>query len=432
MSNQWPKYLLIASISASSLLIAQTGKADPGAETAPTPEQIKQLLDEQTRKLAEAKRKLAEQDAQQAQTRKDLDEAARQLNQLRAQAGLPTTPASPSTSSSTAPRTNVQTASVGQTPPQNSARQPEVAQIFEQPGVLTPRGKFTLEPSLQYAYSTANRVALVGYTIIPALLIGLVDVQEVKRTTEVATLTGRYGLTNRFEIEAKIPYVHRSDDYVGRQLDPATETVFSPSGSGLGDIEATLRYQFNDGGADSAYYIGSLRLKSRTGKDPFESKITQQVTGFTSGISTELPTGSGFYGIQPGLTMLYPSDPVVFFGSLSYLYSFERNHVKQKTDTGDIDLGSVQAGGVYDFNFGIGLGLNERSSFSIGYEQSMVEKTKVDGHTIPNTVVVQLSTLLLGFSYKLDDVKTLNFSVAAGLTADTPDITLTFRMPMTF
>ena len=51
--------------------------------------------------------------------------------------------------------------------------QPMVAPLFEQPGILSPRGRWTLEPSLQYGYSSSNRVALVGYTVIPALLIGL-------------------------------------------------------------------------------------------------------------------------------------------------------------------------------------------------------------------------------------------------------------------
>jgi hypothetical protein len=53
--------------------------------------------------------------------------------------------------------------------------------LFEQPGILTSKGKLVLEPSIAYSYSSSNRVALVGYTVIPALLIGLVDVREVKR-----------------------------------------------------------------------------------------------------------------------------------------------------------------------------------------------------------------------------------------------------------
>ncbi|WP_395407706.1 hypothetical protein ACHMW6_14045 [Pseudoduganella sp. UC29_106] len=90
--------------------------------------------------------------------------------------------------------------------------------MFEAPGVLTPRGHYVLEPSYQFGYSSSNRVALVGYTIIPALLIGLVDVRELKRNTNTVTLAGRYGLTNRTEVELRLPYTYRSDSTVSREL----------------------------------------------------------------------------------------------------------------------------------------------------------------------------------------------------------------------
>ena len=39
--------------------------------------------------------------------------------------------------------------------------------IFQQPGVLTPKGKFSVEPSLQYAYSSSNRVSVIGFKFSP-------------------------------------------------------------------------------------------------------------------------------------------------------------------------------------------------------------------------------------------------------------------------
>src|SRR5476649_910633 len=99
-----------------------------------------------------------------------------------------------------------------------AAQPPAVAPLFEQPGVLTPRGKLVLEPSMQFGYSSSNRVVLVGYTIIPALLIGLVDVREVKRNTLTGAVSLRYGLSNRAELELKLPYVYRSDSTVSREI----------------------------------------------------------------------------------------------------------------------------------------------------------------------------------------------------------------------
>ncbi|THF63379.1 acetate kinase [Pseudothauera rhizosphaerae] len=323
---------------------------------------------------------------------------------------------------------------VGQAPEQPAdSRPPEVAPIFEQPGVLTPRGKWIVEPSLQYSYSSSNRIALIGYTIIPAILIGLIDVREVKSNSFVAALTVRRGITNRLELEAKVPWVYRSDDTISREVftGSADERVFDTTGSGLGDVEVTGRYQLNDGGVDSPYYIASLRLKTRTGKDPFEVKTVFVPGAREGGMQTEMPTGSGFYTLTPGLTVLIPSDPAVFFGGVSYQHSFKRGNVKTRREGGSVLVGDVKPGPTFGFNFGMGLALNERSSFSIGYDHLSVGKVEVDGNTAPGSVRVQLGTLLLGYSYRTANGQTLNLSLGAGLTTDTPDLQLTLRMPLT-
>jgi hypothetical protein len=308
------------------------------------------------------------------------------------------------------------------------------AQIFEQPGVLSPAGSLTIEPSLQYAYSSSNRIALVGYTVIPALLIGVVDVREVKRNTFTATLATRYGITNRLEVEARLPVVRRQDTSIGRRVldDPAPDqpTAFDASGNDVGDVEATLRYQLNDGGAGVPYFVGSLRVKSRTGRDPFQVVTRTNVPGLGDGVQATLPTGSGFWGVQPGLTMLFPSDPVVFFGSVSLLHSIKRSDVTRQTEAGpELIPGTIQPGRIFGFNFGMGLALNERSSFSLGYDHSSVGKTLQNGVAAPDAVRVQLGTLLLGWSFKTTPKRSINVSLGVGVTRDTPDMTMTVRMP---
>ncbi len=327
---------------------------------------------------------------------------------------------------------------VGQAPA-TEGRPPEVAPLFEQPGVLTQPGQYVLEPSLQYGYSSSNRVALVGYTIIPALLIGLIDVREVKRNTVTAALSGRFGLTRRLELEMRVPYVYRSDATVSRELaiGTATEGVFSASGMNVGDIELGARYQLNEGGVGTPYYIGSLRFKSRTGKDPFDvvTDCQQRCVGNATGtgLPLDLPTGSGFYSMQAGLTLLYPSDPAVFFGSVTYTHNFKRDNISRKVLNGEEEfLGSIAPGGVIGFNFGMGLAINEKSSFSLGYDHSSVARTKSNGQVVAGSVRTQLSTLLLGYSYRLSPKYSLSVSVGAGLTRDTPDVSLTLRLPITF
>jgi hypothetical protein len=327
---------------------------------------------------------------------------------------------------------------VGQAPPQNG-RPPEVAPIFQQPGVLTPKNKIVIEPAYQFGYSTADRVALVGYTIIPAILIGLIDVRQVRDTTQTAVLTARYGITNRLELEVRVPYVSTHDDTVSRAVltGSAEDNVFSSSGKGLGDIEATARYQINNGGADSAYYIGWFRFKSRTGTDPFQvvtdcvTRCVQNLTG--TGLPVQQPTGTGFYTLQPGVTWLLPSDPVVFFGNLSYLYNVERHNVYEHILlAGTQYLGTVKMGNEADISIGMGMALNDKASLSIGYDQTFIGTTYESGQKLPGSTKVWLGSLLIGGSYRMNSKRTLNFTLGVGVTRDTPDATVTVRIPMMY
>lgn len=326
---------------------------------------------------------------------------------------------------------------VGQAPARSTAP-PAVAPIFNQPGVLTPRGKFVVEPSYQFGYSSADRVDLIGYTVIPAILIGLIDARQVKTTTQTAALAVRYGITNRLELEIRAPYQFNHTDTVSREIftGSAEDKVFSSSGHGVGDIEATARYQINDGGADKPYYIGWLRFKSRTGTDPFEvttdcvTRCVQNATG--TGLPLQVPTGSGFYSLQPGVTWLLPSDPVVFFGNISYLYNFARHNVSRHVLLGGTEpLGTVKVGNVVDVSVGMGFALNEKASISLGYDQSFIGTTKQNGQTVAGSAKSVLGTLLVGGSYRMSDKRTLNVALGVGVTRDTPDVTLTVRVPIT-
>jgi len=294
-----------------------------------------------------------------------------------------------------------------------------------------------LEPSLEYTYSSSNRVALVGYTIIPALTVGLINVQEVKSNTFSGAATLRYGLTSRWEFEVRVPVVYRNEDVAALPLNTgsstATPIINHAIGSGIGDIEATTRYQFNDGGADRPYYIGSLRFKSRTGTDPFESATLLGSGGFNGvPVQQRLPTGSGFNALQPGMSVLLPADPAVFFGGVSYLYNFKRRHVVVETTSNPIALGAVSGGDIITLDFGVGVALNNRTSFSIGYEQNSIAGTRINGKLVPGSTRVELGTLLLGLSYRRNAESTVIVTVGVGATRDTPDVTLTLRMPFVY
>lgn len=399
-------------------------------------ESMKRQLEAEADKLRALERALGEQ-------RRRIDQQLRELDALKARlSGRGAAPGGGAVSVETpqggaaVPMQSAQTSGAGETsssPPAKPVgeappapdRPPEVAQIFAEPTVLTPPGKFVLEPSFQYIRSNDNRVALVGFTIVPALTIGLIDIRSVGRDTYYAALTGRWGVANRFELEAKVPYVWTTSSTLTRPLatPSVTDTMFDASGAGLGDVELAARYQINRVRADNPIFIGSLRFKTATGKGPFDVDYIP-----LTGLQTELATGTGFYGLQGGVSVLFPSDPAVFFGGMNYLYNFGR-------DVGN-GFGYIKPGNIFDFNLGMGLALNERASFSVGYQQSMVSKSSQSGEASaaqrlapPSSLV--LGTARFGVSYKLSAKTLLNFSLGIGVTSDTPDLELTVRVPYT-
>ena len=378
------------------------------------------------------------------QLQKQLNDQARQIEGLRQDLldkrsrAAPATAAAPDTAASAADNSTrqVRVGAAPAEPTRPGASAAAASSLFEQPGILTGKGKLVLEPSLQYSYSSSNRVALVGYTVIPALLIGLVDVREVKRNTVTAALSGRYGVSNRLEIEAKLPYVYRSDATISREIftGTANDSVFNTSGSAMGDIELGARYQLNQPGDGRPYLVGSLRFKGRNGKDPFEvvTDCVTRCTGGTSdtGLPLDLPTGSGFYSVQPGITWLMPSDPAVFFGGISYTHSFERKDISRLVLNGERELiGTVTPGGVLGLNFGMGMALNDKTTFSMGVELNSVARTQQNGVPVATSVRTQLASLLLGYSYRYNPKTTFNVAVSAGLTQDSPDLTISLRVP---
>jgi hypothetical protein len=379
------------------------------------------------------------------QLQKQLNDQARQIEGLRQDLldrrsrAAPATPvAAPDAAAGTADNSTrqVRVGAAPAEPARPGASAAAASSLFEQPGILTGKGQLVLEPSLQYSYSSSNRVALVGYTVIPALLIGLVDVREVKRNTVTGALSGRYGVSNRLEIEAKLPYVYRSDATISREIftGTANDSVFNTSGHAMGDIELGARYQLNQPGDGRPYLVGSLRFKGRNGKDPFEvvTDCVTRCTGGTSGtgLPLDLPTGSGFYSVQPGITWLLPSDPAVFFGGISYTHSFERKDISRLVRNGERELiGTVAPGGVLGLNFGMGMALNDKTTFSMGVELNSVARTQQNDVPVATSVRTQLASLLLGYSYRYNPKTTFNVAVSAGLTQDSPDLTISLRIP---
>lgn len=319
---------------------------------------------------------------------------------------------------------------VGERPPQEEA-QPDVAAVFQERGLLTPKGGWVVEPSLQYVHSSSTTVAIDGFTILPAIAIGLIDLTEVQRDTLTAALSFRYGLSNRMEVGIRIPYVWRDESLRRREVLVGTsgDQVTGSDGQGLGDIELAVHYQFNRAVTGRPFFIGNLRVKAPTGTSPFD--VDRELIEDDEGrpiteIFIEQPTGSGFWAIQPSLTMTYPTDPAVIYGNISYLWNIER-------DVGD-GIGKINPGDALGISVGTGIALNNQTSISLGYDHSMVFKTKYENAPPldPSFDRIQVGSFLWGLSHRFSPRTSMNLSVGIGATSAAPDTQVTLRIPMRF
>ncbi|RTR05650.1 transporter [Halomonas nitroreducens] len=317
---------------------------------------------------------------------------------------------------------------VGQRPPP-SQEAPEVQAIPDIGGVLTPKGRLVLEPEFQYSHASVNRLTFRGVEILSTLQVGVLAAEDVDRDTYTTALTGRLGVTDRLELELRLPYLYRDDTANFSIEDPDQfELDRSQSGDGLGDVEFAAHYQINSGRNGVPYFVGNLRYKSTTGDGPFD------VSRDSNGIEEELPTGSGFHSIEPSLTVLVPSAPAVYFANLGYLFNLEDDVNEQ---IGDVRVEEVDPGDAVRMSFGMSYSINPRSSFTLGYKNDFIDETDTT-FTDPDTGAqstqssrsLNVGAMLLGWSYQFNQSSVLNLGLELGVTEDAPDTTLTLRAPI--
>lgn len=297
------------------------------------------------------------------------------------------------------------------------SERPDIPLIVEQGGVLLKQGQFVIEPSIEFSLVETNRAEVAGFTVLPAILIGNFNISKVARESLTSALTVRAGITNRLEIEARVPFIYRNDRETRRPIGggaSADETI-GIEGYGLGDVEFAVHYQINDGGGGVPFFVANVRAKSDTGKSPFD------VNTDALGNPTDLPTGNGFWSVQPSITMIMPTDPAVIFGNLNYTWNIAR----------DIDgFGDIDPGDTFGGSLGIGFALNEKLSLSLAYDHTFVLETTQNGNVTNSTL--HIGRALLGGAYRMSDKTSVNLNLGVGVTEQAPDVSTTLRVPITF
>lgn len=293
--------------------------------------------------------------------------------------------------------------------------------LIQTGGVLIPKGTFVLEPSFSYSHFDRSNIAVSGFTIYQALVVGTIEVAEVDRDIFALQLTTRYGITNRLQVDASIPYLARRDESIipaSTSGDPPTsDTIYD---WGLGDLEAGLNYHFYQGKGWAPDLLANIRVKAPTGKSPYDID-TKTVDG--QEVATELPTGSGHWGVAGGLTFSKVSDPIVFYGGMSYFWNFER-YV-------DPEFGIINPGNSVDLFLGMAIALNEKSSLTMAFQDIWTAETQQDRDDIVGSAL-NSGTVFLGASYRVNPRMNFITSLGFGVTDDAPDFQLSFAVPIYF
>lgn len=304
---------------------------------------------------------------------------------------------------------------------------------------MTNAGRITIEPSLEFAHADRNRFVFRGIEVPQSVLIGVFDINESRQDILTAAISGRFGLTNRLEIGARVPFVYRDDKAVLVPIANEQDDIdTSADGAGIGDLELSARYQLTNGSGGWPFLIAGVQAILPTGKDPFELPRNGL------GNPTKAATGAGFWGVAPNLTILMPSDPATVFASLGYTFNFGKD-VDQRI--GDVIIERIRPGGAPNATVGVGIALNPELSLSFAYAHTWQfgTKTRLRFVTRPDpngpeqigdpedgkTRDQQVGRFLFGVGYRVNPRTTINWTVEMGATDDASDIRTTLRVPFT-
>jgi hypothetical protein len=304
------------------------------------------------------------------------------------------------------------------------AEKPQEDLLISSGSILLPPGTLQIEPSLDYAHASADRVNIAGFTIFEAIVIGTIRVDRLDRDIFTGAVTTRYGIADRIQAEVRVPGVYREDKEV-LGVGTASERERSISGLGVGDITAGLSYQawIGDGFWPDVIVKGNVTLP--TGESAFEIE-TESIGPGGQNRLVDSPTGSGFFGVGPEVTMVWASDPVVFFVGTGYTFNLERDF----TDEG---FGKINPGDAFSFFTGMNVALSERVAMNLSFvDQVTANSTQGDGDVeIPGSDAND-GRIILGTSIALSPMTSLLVSAGAGLTEQSPDFQVSVSVPMRF
>ncbi len=289
--------------------------------------------------------------------------------------------------------------------------------LISRGGLLLPPGTLELDNGMAYFNGSSDRIHIDGFTIFPILVVGDIVSERTHRDILLSSLTARLGLPHDFQLDVRIPYGYQSERTVTAENKKRGRRFL-----GLGDVEVALTKQLMRGRGGAPDLLAGLRWKSTTGPDPFQPA------------SNEATLGTGFQSVQGTLTAVKPSDPLVFFGSLSYTANLSATKQIQgldPTNPEDLTKGRLSPGDTIAFQLGTALAVNPEASLNFALDQRFTRSTSLDGQSLPGTYLSE-AVFRVGTSYIYAPGRSVDLGLGIGLSRDSPNFQFSVNFPLRF
>ncbi|MEX3896497.1 hypothetical protein [Paraburkholderia sp. BR10954] len=299
--------------------------------------------------------------------------------------------------------------------------------------------KLTMDFGISDTYYDRRQLQLSGFLALDAIFLGNINLGQTKSHQVMADLDTRYGVSDRVNVDVDVPYVYRRSTFIVGGAGGAASTLSDATVSShdIGDVNFGIYYQFVRETNALPDVVGSLRVKAPTGSSPFGEKVVQIDADNTNLVApTRLPTGTGFWNITAGLSVLKTYDPVVLFGSVSYTYNIARSFADISSVQGQTEPATVKLGDIVQFGGGVALAFSDKDSASVSFTMALEpeSETKAPGGSyqkVPGSETTA-AAMNFGLNHVVNKHLTINGSVSIGLTPDAPNFVVGVRFPYTF
>ncbi|EKM98119.1 MULTISPECIES: transporter [unclassified Acidocella] len=424
----WPLSLLFC------MAVMEPGKAQSTADNIAV---LQESISAQRTKLQKVEQQLEKQALQLQQQQQLLDQ---EMAQLRAAGTTKPQKQQPEQEAAAQDQAPAETAGAEQEEKQQQSRQEQTKVILQSStvltgtgGVLTPKGQLVIDPSVEYDYWTQNQLNLNGFTIIPGITFGNIFISHVDQRYLMPALTLRYGLTSRWEINLKVPFVMGWGSTIAQQAGAdARPLTASANAASIGDIQFGTSYQFNSGNNGWPVFVGNLTFKTATGQNPYEVPIYNAINTndqLLYGVARKLPTGTGFYALEPSLSVFYPTAPGVLFANIQYIKNFSHTFTIPNTGGGPGAPINLSPGMALAATFGLGFALNDKASMSLSYQEEHVFPASAGGRKIAGSAY-DFGTFNFGLGYAFSQRTSVNIGVGIGVGPYAPAAKILIEVPV--